>query len=374
MKKKLYEIQCQTEILSTEKVKEVLEKKEGKVLDYFWVLHDKDVLDDGTEKKPHIHLWVSLNVSRDADEVARWFGFPDNYNNPAGKPFQLLRPVKSWEASLLYAIHYNAPLKYQYDIGEVHSNFHYRDAVTRLKGKYDEKQRLEETLHLIYAGAITKYNVTDHISMQEYVKNASVFDKAFDYRALMENSADKDAKVIYIQGPPGVGKSVYAKEFCRERDLPYVELGSDSHPWDEYRGQPCAIWDDYRPGKAGSLAEFLGVLDNHTNRNVAARYHDKSLSQLKYLLITCPLTLEEVISSYRGKEKNEAYTEDERQLYRRVSYYLKMDQDTITVEVYNDETGKFELVGETANTLNETVTPLTVEEKKKNAIELFNLK
>lgn len=89
----------------------------AKVTDYFvqwcYILHDKDVNDDGTLKKAHYHVYGKLDTPRTPQTVA----------NALGVVVASLRSVSSWRAAVRYAIHLDYPDKFQYPVDRLLSNF-----------------------------------------------------------------------------------------------------------------------------------------------------------------------------------------------------------------------------------------------------------
>ena len=89
----------------------------AKVTEYFgqwcYVLHDKDVNDDGTSIKPHYHVYGKLDTSRTPQTVA----------NALGVGVASLRVVSSWRGAVRYAVHLDHPTKYQYSADDVSANF-----------------------------------------------------------------------------------------------------------------------------------------------------------------------------------------------------------------------------------------------------------
>lgn len=89
----------------------------AKSTDYFdkwcYVLHDKDVNDDGTPKKAHYHVYGNLDTTRTPQSVA----------NALGVGVASLRVVSSWRAAVRYTVHIDHPDKYQYSADDVIANF-----------------------------------------------------------------------------------------------------------------------------------------------------------------------------------------------------------------------------------------------------------
>lgn len=97
-----------------------------------YILHDKDWLEDGTQKKPHYHVYVRSSSPRPDDRVSRM----------TGCPLESIRHVKSWRGAIRYLIHFDHPEKAQYDISSVASSFDIRqylnnsDSITRARRIY----------------------------------------------------------------------------------------------------------------------------------------------------------------------------------------------------------------------------------------------
>lgn len=88
-----------------------------KVTEYFtqwcYILHDRDVNDDGSAKKSHYHVYGKLDTPRTPQSVA----------NALGVGVASLRTVSSWRAAVRYAVHLDHPDKYQYSVDGVSANF-----------------------------------------------------------------------------------------------------------------------------------------------------------------------------------------------------------------------------------------------------------
>lgn len=101
MKLKRYEIENQTQYLTEEQIKAGIARPA--VTKWAYILHDKDVTDNGTPKEPHYHVLVWLNNAYDSKYVAQWFGVQEQY----------LERIKSDVGAEEYLMHENAPDKYQ---------------------------------------------------------------------------------------------------------------------------------------------------------------------------------------------------------------------------------------------------------------------
>ena len=89
----------------------------AKVTEYFdkwcYILHDKDLNDDGTPKKAHYHVYGKFDTARILQSVS----------NALGVPVSSLRVVSSWRGAVRYTLHLDNPDKYQYLADDVVSNF-----------------------------------------------------------------------------------------------------------------------------------------------------------------------------------------------------------------------------------------------------------
>lgn len=100
------------------------------VTEYFvqwcYILHDKDVNDDGNLKKVHYHVYGKLDTPRPPQTVA----------NALGVGVASLRAVSSWRSAVRYSVHLDHPNKYQYSVDSLLSNF----AVDKLLTVSDDLQ------------------------------------------------------------------------------------------------------------------------------------------------------------------------------------------------------------------------------------------
>ena len=83
----------------------------SKFIDWAYILHDKDVNENGELKKPHIH-WVGRATPRCLSVVSNFLGLPDND----------IEVVKNFDNMVMYLIHLNDIDKFQYSPDDVESN------------------------------------------------------------------------------------------------------------------------------------------------------------------------------------------------------------------------------------------------------------
>lgn len=87
---------------------DILSSSDGQL---FYILHDKDVKEDGSGefKKAHIHFVFKPVNPRTLKGFADFIGIPSNY----------IEPCKSLRASVRYLVHADDPTKYQYSLEEL---------------------------------------------------------------------------------------------------------------------------------------------------------------------------------------------------------------------------------------------------------------
>jgi hypothetical protein len=276
MKVKIFEIMQQVNYLDLPLVQEVLRK--DIIRDYAYILHDKDVKEDGTLKAPHYHIAVRLTEAYELKHIAKWFGLDTQY----------VSKVKGrWNDLMLYLVHINAPNKHQYPLECVISNFDYSALIKHI----DTESRKEEIVSKIVAGEIREFNYHKEISGTEYVKFKSVIEKAFQYRTAMLKGASREMDCIYINGDSGTGKTTYAKDLAMKKGYSIFVSSGSNDVLDGYGGEDCIILDDLRPSCMG-LSDLLKMLDNNTSSSVKSRYKNKVL-ECKLIVITTTLEIDE---------------------------------------------------------------------------------
>lgn len=120
----------------------------AKVTEYFaqwcYILHDKDVNEDGTPKKSHYHVYGKLDTPRT----------PQAVSNALGVGVASLRSVSSWRAAVRYAVHLDHPDKYQYSADDVSANFQFGKILT-----LDDDQQAARIFSFIISSRCTTVSV-----------------------------------------------------------------------------------------------------------------------------------------------------------------------------------------------------------------------
>lgn len=92
--------------LSEESIKECLRHKD--ISHYCYILHDKDVNDDGTPKETHYHILVTVKQQKSLESIRRMFDNGSGINTLAKVIEDIVHDVR-------YLTHMDDPQKYQYE-------------------------------------------------------------------------------------------------------------------------------------------------------------------------------------------------------------------------------------------------------------------
>lgn len=356
---KMCEIVSDTEHLSLETIQKVL-GEQSCIDKYLYILHDKDVKEDGSPKNPHFHVYLHFNNSRDFDYVAKWFGLSASFVN---------RIKGRFGDAVEYAQHKNAPDKYQYPDSEVVANFDFVKTIEQNQKEKEKRQSIDMIIQGIDSGEIKPYNITDVVSMADYVKYGKQIKAAFDYRLKrLEREVDRNMDVIYIYGNSGTGKTTYAKMIAKEKGYEIFTSSGTNDPFDGYKGQECVILDDLR-GSVFPLADLLKILDNNTASTVKARYKNINL-ECKLLIITTTKTMNDFY-----KQVFESNGEEFRQFQRRCGQVARMTMQNMDIYVYNKNRGGYERIATVPNPVATKLKADAFEEQrtKEKALELFGI-
>ena len=362
MKKQMCEVMNYEPFLTLEKAKQVCAEKsaDGTLEQYVIVRHDKDVVTDedvarnpylqkGSLKKPHIHIFLKFKYTRYFTEIARWFGIEPQYVNEIYS--------KTYNAGALYAVHANAPAKYQYPLTEAYANFDY----AALVNKYKEKQiksaaekardaRRADIINGIMNGAITESNLSQFVTAIEEDRFNSSIRNSFTRRKreLLQNK-DRNMKVVYVCGAAGSGKTTFAKMLCEVNGYRYFISGSKRDPLQNLPTDvDVIILDDLAPD-VFEWKEILKLLDNHTASAAGARFSDKYVN-CKMIIITNTKGIERFCELIPG-----VHGEDEYQFYRRVTTVYNIYTNEIEHKELDPKSHIYKLVKKTKNRIQEYI-------------------
>ena len=307
-----------------EKIVTIAESKKS-VKEYAIMLHNQDVNEDGTLKKPHFHVYIYFGGSApEFKYVAAWFNISEH----------MIQKIKTNKATVLrYYTHENAPHKHQYPLEDMVANF---DVAAYLK-EHEQKASVSKVIQQCADGTITPLNYTEHISGSIYAANERKIQSAWKYandRRSAEAQGTCERTVIWLYGATMVGKGELCKMIARSRNLPIYFTSTGKDPFGEYRNEPIAVLDDIRPHEPFTFAELLKITDPHNRSSVNSRYRNKDLV-CPLIFITSPLSPVEFASKYSLENESAA------QLYRRLAEVWHVTQPAINISKYDVDKGVF---------------------------------
>lgn len=300
---------------------------------YAFILHDRDMEEDGSFKKAHYHVYLNFGKSSTSiQSTARRFGIAEH----------LVQKIKTDKyRTLQYFLHSGAEGKQEYQMSQMVANFD----VQEFFDNYNRKKTVDRILEECAAGIITRASFIDYIPGIIYSRYRYEIENALTYadKKYLAMQDEVDIPVIWVYGSSGTGKSTICKLVSTEKGFAYFITANGNDPFSEYQDQQSIILDELRPMEQYTYVDLLKILDPHTVSAAHARYHDKVLKP-QMIFIT---------SLYSPEEYYEAMylpkTESAVQLYRRLREVWHVEAQTITISHYDMKTGRFVETGSKSN-------------------------
>jgi hypothetical protein len=311
-------VQLYREHISSEQILSILQSKKS-IKRWAYILHDKD------PGKPHFHVMIDFGRSYELSRLYGWF------DHPGLETSSLVQPVKSWSAFVQYLIHKNDQDKFQYLMTDIIANYDYNEDMTTsakviTPAWFGDFEQMDYDKQLIYVNNIT--------NIYEANKKFDQLQKRFKLWTLASEDKREKMRVIFIGGPPRIGKTTFAKWYAKVAlQKSYFVAGSSNDPLEGYTSQQVLILDDLRPSNF-AFTDLLKLIDPHTGSLIKSRYYNKRFSGT-HILITSSVPLSEW---YKGVD-SAVSAESLYQLYGRFysyvllepgqgSYYYKIDKKT----------------------------------------------
>lgn len=239
-------------------IRELEEWSHTKMLSYYAIRHDK-------ESRVHYHIVIDFNINSQAkySQIKKHF--------PLGEIRACQYGVK---ACVQYLVHLNDPSKFQYSWDEVRTNNPSRLESYKCLGGSSSEKWFEHYKRLILKGEIKEHQLK-LINPDVYIKHCNEIKRLFEYvREVRIAEENRNIKVIVVQGPPGVGKGVYVKDWCKTHNKSVCFSSANNDPWNHYRSQDVFVYDDNSFEKE-TIQDVLKVLDPHNNASMESRYQNR---------------------------------------------------------------------------------------------------
>ena len=334
-------------LITEEKIKLALEDF-GKCK-YAYILHDKDLKEDKTEKPAHFHIVIQTENPVSLIVVAKRFDILPNYINlPKGQ--------NSFGDCCEYLTHENERQqekgKYLYSDEEVKANFDFRALVNEtIEKRLNAELRGEMTEKTFYFNKVRNGEMTLNDVLKEDINFYYDHERELKYfrNVYLQEVAEMPAVRLnfYIYGQGGAGKDVMSRALARslfpdetdDSKIFYI-VGNDNVLFDGYDGQPVLIWSDFR---AEELLKTFGykrgiifkIFDTHpTKFNLNVKYGKISLIN-KYNIVNSVQKYRGFLNGLSGEyvdsEERVHYAEDKKQSYRRFPVIFPIRTDDFDI-------------------------------------------
>lgn len=260
------------------------------VIEWAYIIHDKDKHPDGSEVTPHIHIVLKFLHPQVIDNIAKKFKDKPEY-------------FEVWNGRINNAYSYllhrtnEAKEKFQYSPTEVVASFDFEQRIKDIEKNVvkKEKQLSSKSIQLIIDD-YAKSDTLDHedlitkIGITEFAKKKTLIDN-IDHVKLEKKhqeflkTFDGQMRTYWLYGKAGVGKTTIAKLLSDPENT--AILGSSRDYFQNYKGETNVIFNDLRPNEF-AYSDLLKLFDTTENDKMAPRrFHDVPLN-LKEAFVTTP--------------------------------------------------------------------------------------
>lgn len=299
--------------ITAEQIKDILDEWAWSAgIEYWFIEH----VSDDEEIRPHYHIVIKFRTNMHFSTIKNKF------------PFGRIEKARSIKLTVQYLVHLNNPEKIQYSWDQVITNC--KDiSIYKSLSRTQQELCLDKIIEKIKSGEITQVNYTKTIPIEIFSRYKTAITNAFQHKMdeIVLSNVSRPIKVIYMYGSSGVGKSEYAKHYCKAlypNEEP-CESSSGNDPLQDYKGQQALILDDFRDSNF-KYSDLLKLLDPHTRSSSKSRYINKHF--LGFLIIIT--TTQRLDFLYKGCDIPDNMYE----LRRRITEYHEFVGDKIRVYLY----------------------------------------
>lgn len=315
------------ELLTRDKIIQGLGHKGIKL--WAFILHDKDIDENGNLKSPHWHIVIYCPNQVKLKSVSQWFGVAENFIDlPKGRG--------AFEDCVAYLTHeeVKGDNKYIYEYEEISANF---DVEEFFKNRLEEKAKYGTLLmpeEKIMADVLYNGMTLLHCRKNYKYEYIRIFEKLKKCRAdyLSQLPPPQTRINFYIEGEGGIGKGLFSRalalsffnDYEDETEI-FFEVGAENVTFEGYDGQPVVIWNDCRAydllKKLGGRDNVFNVFDTHPTSQKQNIKYSSTVLQNTINIVNSPQPYTEFLDSLAGeyvdRRGEKRVAEDKKQSYRR---------------------------------------------------------
>ncbi len=301
------------ETFTEERIKDILNEWAFTAEIEYWFI---DHIPDDEDPNDHFHIVIKFKNTTKFSVIKNKF------------PYGRIETAKNIKRAVQYLVHLNNPEKKQYSWDSVISNCGDLSPY-KVLSRSQAEIHLQGIIEKIANGEITPNNYQEKIPVDIYAKYSQAIKNAFQHTAdKIISDINREIKVIYIYGRSGIGKTTYAKAYCKavhpDEEPCISSSGNDS--LQDYKWQKALILDDFRDSHF-KYSDLIKFLDPHTRSSGKSRYVNKHfLGDL--IILTSTQALDMI---YKGCENT---TENMKELRRRITEYHEFKDSKIVIYLY----------------------------------------
>lgn len=282
--------------------------------EWAFIIHNKD---EGA--KPHVHCVLHFKNAHHASAIAKLFNDTENsveyWNSRIGNAYS-------------YLIHQTQDAhhskKHLYSAKDVTANFDFEQKIKSISQQVNSKQ-VKQYIVDYSEGNLTFKQLQNKIGVYNMAINSKIIDNITRYLAEVNHQKwlqefEGPMQVIWLWGPSGIGKSVYA-DYLVSKKGSVAKLGASNDYFQGYNQEHVCILNDVRPNDF-KWSDLLRMLDNWQLDKQAPRRYKNCYLDVETIVITTPF---DSYSFYAHTRYIDRKIDTYEQLQRRITCELGPD-------------------------------------------------